>query len=67
MKKPLHNQNDVGDKVIKSIIAKWDLLCHLVEIAMLLVLSDIDNVISNCGGVLDYSYVDREISVIIIF
>jgi KUP system potassium uptake protein len=27
-----HNVTDVGDKVVKSLIAQWNLLCHLVEI-----------------------------------
>ncbi len=26
-----HFKDKVGDKVIKSLVAKWDLLCHLVE------------------------------------
>lgn len=25
------NSTDIGDKVVKSLTAKWDLLCHLVE------------------------------------
>ena len=27
-----HNATDVGDKVVKSLIAQWNLLCHLVEV-----------------------------------
>jgi len=26
-----HENEEVGDKIVKSLIAKWDLLCHLVE------------------------------------
>ena len=50
-----HNENDVGDKVIKSLLAKWDLtLSPSGPVAMLFGTirhrsrEDIDYVISNC-------------------